>query len=171
MPDHHHHHHWGSDADPRRDHGRYHGDEGRDRYAYHAGEPGPGPNRHKLYRNMRAGKIAGVCAGIADYFGFKVGHVRIATVLATIFMVPPAVIVAYLAGAFFLPIGDPISARYNTKDEERFWRSYSARPRATISEMKHRFRALEARVADMERTVTSEEYSLRKEFRDLEGKA
>lgn len=137
------------------------------RYYRHVGEPGPGPNRHRLYRNLRDGRIAGVCAGLADYFGFRVKHVRIAAILAAIFATPVAVF-GYVAGALFLRPGEPIAARYERPEEERFWRAYSARPRATMAEMRHRFRALDARIAEMERTVTSNEYSLNRAFRDLE---
>ncbi len=36
----------------------------------------------KLYRNTRNGRINGVCAGLADYFGFGVGKIRIAAIIA-----------------------------------------------------------------------------------------
>jgi len=160
MPERHHHHH----------HHHYHGGRGRDGYAHHAGEPGPGPNRHRLNRNVRAGKIAGVCAGIADYFGWRACHVRVAFILLTVFFFPMPVF-AYLALAIFLKPDAPIAARYMNPEEERFWRTYSVKPKATFSELKHRFRALDARVADMERAVTSNEFTLRRQFRDLEGGA
>ena len=157
MPKHHHHpHHY------------YSGDEKkRDGYAFHAGEPGPGPNRHNLYRNTRAGKIAGVCAGLADYLGVHVKWTRLGFILGTIFFFPFAPM-AYVALAFVLRPGEPISTRYQNPEEERFWRTYSVKPKATFSELKHRFRALDARVADMEKAVTTSEFSLRREFRDLE---
>ncbi len=56
---HHHHHH------------HYHEQRGRDGYAYHAGDPGPGPNRHRLYKDMNNKVIFGVCAGIANYYGWR----------------------------------------------------------------------------------------------------
>ncbi len=136
-------------------------------YARHVGQPGPGPNRHRLYRNVRAGKVAGVCAGVADYFGWRVGTTRVAAILLTIFFFPVPVFI-YAAAAFFMPPGEPIATRYEDPAEERFWRNYSEKPKMTFSELRHRFRALDARVADMERAVTSTDYSLRKEFRDLE---
>jgi phage shock protein C len=136
-------------------------------YARHVGDPGPGPNRHRLTRNTREGKVAGVCAGIADYFGFRRKHVRLAAILAAIFFFP-FIFFAYAAAALLMPRGEPIAARYGSRDEERFWRNYSMRPRVTYSELRHRFRALDARVADMERAVTSSDYALHKEFRDLE---
>ena len=79
---HHHHHH-------------YYGE--RDGYAHHAGEPGPGPNRHRLYRNVRRGKIAGVCAGLADYFGWNTKYVRLGMIIMTPFSFPlPIVLYACL---------------------------------------------------------------------------
>lgn len=142
---------------------------GRRSYTHHVGDPGPGPNRHRLSRNRRDGKIAGVCAGVADYFGFRTGHVRAAAVILAIFFWPTVIL--YGAAAFLMPRGEPISMRYEDPSEERFWRNYSLRPRVTYSELRHRFRALDARIAEMEHAVTSNEYSLRKQFRDLESGA
>lgn len=155
---HHHHHHYYHQSEGARD---------RSRYAFHAGEPGPGPNRHRVYRNMRDGKIAGVCAGIADYFGWSVKWTRLAFIFALPFSFPLPLI-AYVALAFFLQPGEPIAARYQDPEEEKFWRTYSVRPKATLSELKHRFRGLDARIGDMEHAVTSNEFGLRRQFRDLE---
>jgi len=153
---HHHHHYYGEDTNQR------------DRYAYHAGEPGPGPNRHRIYRNIRKGKVAGVCAGFADYFGWNLKYVRLGLIIATIMAFPlPAVL--YGIAAFVLKPGENLSMQYASPEEERFWRTYSVKPKATFSELKHRFRALDSRIGDMEQAVTSSEFGLRKEFRDLEG--
>jgi phage shock protein C len=139
----------------------------REGYAYHAGEPGPGPNRHRLYRDMRRGKIAGVCAGIADYFGWKVKWVRIGAILLTVFFFP-APIILYLVAAFVMKRPRDGYPLYQSTDEERFWRTYSTKPRMTYGELRHRFRALETRVEQMEYAVTANEYGLRRQFRDLE---
>lgn len=153
MPDRHYHHH------------HYYGD--RDGYAYHAGQPGPGPNLHRLRRNMRRGKIAGVCRGLADYFGWNVKWLRLAWILATVFFFPMPLIVYAVLAVVMKPdrTGGPV---YQSSEEERFWRTFSVKPKATFSELKHRFRALDARIAEMEFAVTSSEYGLRKQFRDLE---
>lgn len=139
----------------------------RDGYAYHAGEAGPGPNHHRLYRNMRRGKIAGVCAGIADYFGWKVKWLRIGGILATVFFFPFPIF-AYIAAAVIMKRPPTELPLYRSADEERFWRTYTVKPKATYSELRHRFRALETRIEQMEYAVTSNEYGLRREFRDLE---
>ncbi len=155
MRDHHHHHHyWGDEAR-------------RARYAWHAGEPGPGPNRHRLRRDMARAKIAGVCAGLADYFDINVKFIRVAWILAAIFALPFAII-SYGAAAVILKPRREAAPIYESPDEAQFWRSFSVRPKATYGELKHRFRALDARIAEMEHAVTSNEYALRREFKDLE---
>lgn len=147
---HHHHHHW-------RD---------KESYAFRAGRPGPGPNIHRLRRNMRRGKIAGVCAGISDYFGWSLKWMRLIVILLTIFFFPMPIII-YLAAAVLMKRDDGIET-FADAEAERFWRTFSTRPKATFSELKHRFRAIERRIADLESAVTSDEYGLRKAFRDLE---
>ena len=147
---HHHHHHW-------RD---------RDGYAYQAGTPGPGPNHHRLYRDKARGKVLGVCAGIANYYGWRPDGLRVAAVLLTVFLFPLPII-AYVIAAIFMKEA-PSGPVYQSTEEEDFWRTFTTRPKATFSELKHRFRALDQRIADLEQAVTSDEYGLRKAFRDLE---
>jgi phage shock protein C len=58
-------------------------------------------SRGELYRNAEQGKIAGVCAGIADYFGWETWLVRILVVSAVLFGMP-FLILGYVAGWFIL---------------------------------------------------------------------
>jgi len=154
MPEHHHHHH-------------YHRERGG--YAYRAGDPGPGPNIHRLRRNTRRAKIAGVCARLAEYFGWRVRLVRLGAILMTIFFFPFPAIAYCIAAVMIKP--DNGRPAFVDAEEVRFWRTFSTRPKATFSELKHRFRALDARLADLESAVVSDEYGLRKAFRDLERDA
>lgn len=148
---HHHHHH-------------YHD---RDGYPYNAGHPGPSPNHHRLYRDKDRKVISGVCAGIANYYGWRSPDLlRIAWVLS-FFIFGPFSIVAYIIAAIVLKPG-PRMPIQQSREEEEFWRTFSTRPRATFSELKHRFRALDARLANLESAVVSDEYNLREAFRDLE---
>ncbi|MEQ1931933.1 MAG: envelope stress response membrane protein PspC [Parvularculaceae bacterium] len=140
---------------------------GRDGYAYHAGDAGPGPNRHRLYRNRRQRKIAGVCAGIAEYFGWNVKWLRIGAILATVFFFPFPII-AYGVAALLMKSPAADYRAFQTPEDERFWRTYSVRPKVTYSDLRHRFRALETRIEQMEYAVTTNEYGLRRQFRDLE---
>ena len=148
---HHHHHHW-------RD---------RDGYAYRAGAPGPGPNYHRLYRDPNRKVIAGVCSGIANYYGWRSPDgLRFAWFFTSLFFFPLPVIAYGVAAIVMKPA--PSAPPYRSAEEEKFWRTFSTRPKATFSELKHRFRALDTRLADLESAVVSDEYGLRKAFRDLE---
>lgn len=66
----------------------------------------------RLTRSRAHGTIAGVCAGLADYFGVDVVLVRVVWVILTI--VPGAVIggvLVYIAAWVIMPEGtDPVSA-------------------------------------------------------------
>lgn len=54
------------------------------------------------YRIKREGKIAGVCAGLAEYFTMETWLVRILTISAFLLLAPPFVLVAYVALWFIL---------------------------------------------------------------------
>ena len=146
----------------RREHHHHH------HYHQHAGRTNgqPSPNPHRLYRSPDR-IIGGVCAGIAAYFGWRPRIVRFAALIGFFFAPPPAVFF-YLVAWWFLP-GRPAGRLYETPEAERFWRNVSTRPRVTLSELRHKFRGLEGRMADMERVVTSDEYQLKRRFRDLES--
>ena len=58
--------------------------------------------RKQLQRDSENGKIAGVCAGLADYFGIETWLVRIATVAAMLLLAGPFVPVFYVAAWFIL---------------------------------------------------------------------
>src|SRR5512139_3077305 len=65
-------------------------------------ERGPRPV-NRLYRIPSSGKVFGVCAGLADYFGFDVTVTRVLVVLGAVFSAP-LVFVAYVVLGFLLPI-------------------------------------------------------------------
>ena len=41
-------------------------------------------------------------------------------------------------------------------------------PRGTFGTLRYRFREIDRRIADIEKTVTGSDFKLRREFRDLE---
>ncbi|MFT5277345.1 MAG: phage shock protein C [Glaciecola sp.] len=62
-----------------------------------------------LYRDPKNGKIAGVCAGIAEYFKLETWLVRILVITAFFLMAGPFMFVTYVAAWFLLdkkPEGD-----------------------------------------------------------------
>ena len=124
---------------------------------------GPGPAG--LYRDPGRGRIAGVCAGLSDYFGIRVGGVRLALILLSVFGFFGPVVVGYIVLAVLLPIKP--AHLYRDSDDEAFWRSVARRPADTVSGLSRRFRALDDRLARMERRVTSPDEVLRARFREL----
>lgn len=118
-----------------------------------------------LYRDVRNAKIAGVCAGIADWLDIRVGVVRTLAILAAIFGFFPFVVGVYILLAVVLKPKPEVTFR--SEAEERFWRTMSAAPGRTVNELSQRFRTLDRRLADIERAVTSHEFDLRRQFRDL----
>ncbi|MDE2008033.1 MAG: envelope stress response membrane protein PspC [Rhodospirillales bacterium] len=121
-------------------------------------------DRWRIWRDPKNGWIAGVCAGIADYLGVSVGLVRLVVVLGLIFLDIPT-LVAYVALAFVLKPKPP--KLYADPAEEAFWRGLRADPRATLESVRARLRALEGRLIRAESLVASEEFDLRRRFRDL----
>lgn len=75
--------------------------------------------RGELFRIKREGKIGGVCAGIADYFGMETWLVRILTITAFLLLAGPFILVAYVA--LWLILEDkPVSTHANTYDHKGF---------------------------------------------------
>jgi phage shock protein C len=121
-------------------------------------------NPHRLYRAREDRKIMGLCAGIASYFGISALPLRIAAVAAA-FLFPFPVIPAYFIAALILPKRPP--QLYRSPEEEALWREVTVAPDRSFYALKHKFRALEARLARLESDVVSGDVELRRKFRDL----
>jgi phage shock protein C len=140
-----------------------------------------------LYRNTRDGKIAGVCAGLADNWDIAHWVVRLMWVAAFLFTGTLALWIYIAAWIFLAPMPSRWSAQdggYDVPDydetvvemeyDERY---HDYRPRkvfrypASSSERLRRARerldAALQRVQDMESYVTSRQYQLNKEFSKL----
>jgi phage shock protein C len=124
------------------------------------------PSRRRLYRDGRRAWLAGVCAGIADYFGLSPSLVRALMVASAIFFTFPTV-AAYLIAAFALPRRP--EGMYDSPEEEAFWRGVRLEPGRTAHDLTRKFQELERRLRAAEARVTSSEFKLRRQFRDLEG--
>ncbi len=125
-------------------------------------------NPHRLYRDRDNAMIAGVCAGLADYFGWNRRGVRIATALGGLLFMP-FVIPAYLILALLMP-SKPRDL-YEDKAHADFWRGVSNAPSDVFGALHHRFRELDLRLQHMEAHVTSREFEFdRKLARGARGK-
>jgi phage shock protein C len=123
-------------------------------------------NPHRLYRDVDNARVAGVCAGIADYFDLRTSHVRLATLLSLFFFFP-ATVLTYVILTIALPKKPP--ALYQSRDEEVFWRGVATAPDDTLKRLHHKFAELDRRLAGMETAVTTPEFDLHRKFRDIGG--
>ena len=128
--------------------------------------PGGGPRPSRLYRNTERGRIFGVCAGLADYFGVSVFIVRIVAVIALFLFTMPTLVCYFLAA---LLINKAPTYHYQSDEEKEFWRQVRLKPSESLARLRHRYREQEQRIRNMEAFVTSSEAKLHRAFRDLEG--
>lgn len=126
-------------------------------------------NPHRLYRDRENAMIAGVCAGIADYFGMNRKGVRLVTALGFLLFMP-FVVVSYIILTIVLPVR-PAEPKVD-EEQAAFWRNVSNAPSDVFSHLKHRFRELDLRLQRMEAFVTSKEFEIDRELgRAGNGKA
>ncbi len=126
------------------------------------------PRYNKLYLDKKNGKICGVCAGIADYFGIDRTVVRVLAILGLISPAGVTVCIAYFLSCWLL--NPKPTDLFETKEEDEFWKGVRTQPKNTIRDVRHKFREIERRLRAAEAHVTSREYKLHKEFEDLEKK-
>lgn len=124
-------------------------------------------NPKRFFRSRTDKVISGVCGGLAERFGWDAVVVRVVAALLLFFVAGPLIFVAYIVVAAITPLA-PSGYGNFSPDEDAFWRGVSDRPRATFGTIKYSFMDLEERLKNIERTVTSDEWRLRQEFRDLE---
>jgi phage shock protein C len=77
------------------------------------------PAGMQFYRDPAHGMILGVCAGLSDQFGFRLGALRVLAVLALLFFTVPTLLI-YVAAGLLLP-GKPLTY-YGSRDERELWR-------------------------------------------------
>jgi len=120
-------------------------------------------NPHRLFRDKEHAVLAGVCAGIAEYFGLNRKGVRLVAFLSILF--PPFfafVVISYIVLAIVLPVkpGD----LYENSEQAEFWRGVSNAPSDVFGALRHRFRELNHRLEKMEAFVTSREFEIDREL-------
>jgi len=125
------------------------------------------PNPQRLYRSRSDKVWLGLCGGVAARFGWEPLLVRLAFVFGLFMTGFFPLIFFYIIAAMLTPKA-PYGRPDLRPDEDQFWRNVSDRPRMTASGLKYTFMDLEQRLQNIERSVTSEEWRLKKAFRDLE---
>lgn len=153
--------------------------------------------RGELYRNSSRGKIAGVCAGIADYFGWETWLVRILVVSGVLFGMP-FLVLGYVAAWFILDKNPKEQAR---KSNAKFHRSEASNhyhrdnaqteqygeyeqanesikvkarvwqsgepPKQAFHDIRRKFGSLEKQLQGIEQYVTSSEFTVAREINKL----
>ena len=115
--------------------------------------------RTKFYLDKDNRKLAGVCAGIADYTGFDVALVVLTVTTSGAF------ILAYLLAAWLAP--DMPRGLYGSEDDARFWQGVRSNPKRSTAEVRSKFRDIDRRLADIETLYTSNNSRLASEIDSL----
>jgi len=146
-----------------------------------------GKRRGELYRNPSEGKIAGVCAGIANYFGWETWLVRILAV-SGILLGMGWFIVIYIAGWFILDKTPGSSKKHSKKEgrskatsskhfnddianesikvKSRIWQAGEP-PKQAFHDIRRKFKTLEKELRQIEHYVTSPEFTVSREINKL----
>ena len=138
----------------------------------------------RLYRDPERGRLAGVCAGLADYFRTSATMMRFVAITALIF-VPQVTVLAYLIAALLLPTREKIDAAIDSAIDPDLARE-RARQRAfeheladsggtedlddrrrIVRQARERLQRIERRIEGIEAYVTSRRFDLDREFRKL----
>lgn len=123
-----------------------------------------------LYRDPQRGKIAGVCAGLAEYFGVETWIVRLLAISGLIFA-GFITFTAYIA-AWFLLDKKPVTLSQEDAEfaevrmKARSWQA-GVTPHQALARIGQELDALEPRVQRIEKLVTSKEFTLQREFSKL----
>jgi phage shock protein C len=107
--------------------------------------------------DRRNGKLAGVCAGVADYTGIDVTLVRVALVVGTIAGGFPWTLVAYGLVAWFAR-----PKRRGLAEAEALGSG-----RVSVAEMREPVRDIDRRLAEIDSYVASSSSRLEREFEEL----
>lgn len=142
--------------------------------------------KKELFRDTDRGKIAGVCAGIANYFGWELWLVRIIFITGVI-LTNSFFLMAYVIGWFILEKKSVTEASKNDvfrhKEEGKGWVSNVEKdvkvevkskvwqsgepPKQAFKDIHNHFGKLELRLRKIETYVTSSEFNLNQELNKL----
>ncbi|BCL70077.1 putative Phage shock protein C [Vibrio nigripulchritudo MADA3029] len=128
-------------------------------------------SRQSLYKDPENGKLAGVCAGVAQYFGAETWLVRILVVSAALLGFGFFVVLAYIAMALMLDkkpvlIEQKKTSQFEHKVKSKPWQS-GGTPSQVIHNIDRELSELESSLQKMEAYVTSDAFKVNREFKNL----
>lgn len=144
---------------------------------WQSGSGTPGYRTSRLYQDKRRQKIAGVCAGIARYFGVEVWVVRGMAITGLIFM-PSVVIPAYIIASFVLPKAPDGDAPQDDAANEKARSDHSSpapelgtqlSPRRSLRGVQADLDQIELKLRRMESHVTSGQFELQRELKRIDA--
>lgn len=145
------------------------------------GEGGFGGRNFRILSGLRRdpyrGRVSGVCAGIAGYYGINLKLIRVLMIVAA-FINPFLAIGGYALATWLIqpmpephPDGGRSEANVGTSAEREKAAEEELPPELRFAALKDKFRDLEERTGGMETLVTSSEFRLRRDFKEMgEGK-
>lgn len=131
-------------------------------------------NNKTLFRDREKGKIAGVCAGIADYFHFEIWLVRVIAVSIFLLGGSGLVFVLYIALWMILdvkpkPKNEDLTVDHDLNQhnlKQKVWQSGDSAKQA-LNDVANQFSALELRLQNLESHITSEQFDLKRQINNL----
>jgi len=143
--------------------------------------------RGELFRDPRQGKVAGICVGVADYFGWETWLVRIFAVSGVLLGMAWLIFI-YIAAWFILDKKPAAHVSNFAKDDEHFSEQETATqnditnesikvksriwqagepPKQAFHDIRRKFKTLEKQLRSIERYVTSPEFTVSREINKL----
>ncbi|KLE33899.1 envelope stress response membrane protein PspC [Aurantiacibacter luteus] len=122
--------------------------------------------RTTLYKDKQNGKIAGVCAGIADYTGINAIWIRLGAIFLTIMGFFPLVIPAYIVMAVLLN-RKPAHLYAEDAKETEYWQGVRQNPKRTARQIRAQMKDVDRRLANVESYYVSSNPSLTAEIERL----
>ena len=137
-----------------------------DSRATYADETPAAASRRRLYRDRGQGVCLGVCAGLANFFGFDLTLIRVITAIGA-FLFFPTVLIGYFVLALLLP-KRPRGPLGESDDYSQSLRQHvRSSPHSTLDNARYRFRDLDKRLQRLEKYLTSTRFKLDQEFETL----
>ncbi|MFV0447293.1 MAG: envelope stress response membrane protein PspC [Vibrio sp.] len=128
-------------------------------------------NSRELYRDPINGKIGGVCAGLANYFGLEVWVVRILVISAGLLGGGFLIVLVYVALMLMLEkqpyqYQQTVKAQREHTLKSKPWEQGQTAD-ALLNTLNEDLNRVEKRVQNMEAYVTSEAFKVNREFNKL----
>ena len=130
-------------------------------------DEGRNGTRNRLGRDSENGMIFGVCAGLADYFGFDIKLTRVCVVVGAFFFFPTVAIIYVILGLLLDDVPSVPRKEERRREDAELRRRIRSEPHETLRSVRYRFRELDRRLQRLEKYVTSKKFNLQREIDGL----